>query len=172
MSNALPMLAAIVQRGILLAGNAASERALVASSERKLTRLGFDLHDGPIQDVALLGEDLRLFRDQLELVLGPLSENKLVRGRIEDLDAQLVAIDSELRRLSTEVQAASVLLQRPFRDALRDRILQLWNNPEKCAAFSEAAKNSIRDSRTHDVFWHEVMSLARECALATAGGTC
>src|SRR5207253_7453175 len=122
MSEALPMLAAIVQRGILLAGNAASERALVASSERKLTRLGFDLHDGPIQDVALLAQDLRLFRDQLELVVGPLTKHEHVRGRIEDLDAQVAALDGELRRLSGEVQAASVLLNRPFPAALRERV--------------------------------------------------
>jgi signal transduction histidine kinase len=122
LEEAVPMLDAVLERDVLRAVNAASEHALVASSERKLTRLGFDLHDGPIQDVALLANDLRLFRDQLELVLGPLSEHELVRGRIDDLDAQLVAIDSELRRLSTEVQAASVLLQRPFRAALGDRI--------------------------------------------------
>ena len=63
----VPMLGAILERDALLAANAASERALVESSERKLTRLGFDLHDGPIQDVAVLAEDLRLFPDQLEM---------------------------------------------------------------------------------------------------------
>jgi nitrate/nitrite-specific signal transduction histidine kinase len=46
----------------------------------------------------------------------------LVGGRIEDLDAQLVSLDAELRRLSSEVQAASVLLNKPFNGALRDRI--------------------------------------------------
>jgi signal transduction histidine kinase len=70
----------------------------------------------------VLAEDLRLFRDQLELVVGPLKQHKLVRGRIEDLDAQLAALDAELRRLSNEVQAASVLLSRPFRTALRERV--------------------------------------------------
>jgi signal transduction histidine kinase len=122
LEEAVPMLGAVVERDILRAENAASERALVESSERKLTRLGFDLHDGPIQDVAVLAHDLRLFRDQLEPLLGPLSEHELVRGRIEDLDAQLGAIDSELRRLASEVQAASVLLRRPFRAAVSDRV--------------------------------------------------
>jgi signal transduction histidine kinase len=122
MAEAVPMLGSILERELLLAGNAASERALVESSERKLTRLGFDLHDGPIQDVAVLAEDVRLFRDQLERVIGPLSDQERVRGRIEDLEAQLVALDAELRRLSSEVQSASVLLNRPFERALRDRI--------------------------------------------------
>ena len=65
LAEAAPMLGAVLERDALLASNAASERALVESSERKLTRLGFDLHDGPIQNVAIVAEDLRLFRDQL-----------------------------------------------------------------------------------------------------------
>jgi signal transduction histidine kinase len=122
LADAAPILGAVLERDALLSGNAASERALVQSSERKLTRLGFDLHDGPIQDVAVLAEDLRLFREQLERIDGPLTKHKLVGGRIEDLDAQLVSLDAELRRLSSEVQAASVLLNKPFDRALRDRI--------------------------------------------------
>jgi len=117
-----PTLAALVERDALLASNAETERALLEASERKLTRLGFDLHDGPIQDVAVLAEDLRLFRDQLDVVLAPRGKRKLLHGRIEDLNAQLVALDAELRRLSGEVQAASVLLNRPFRAALHDRV--------------------------------------------------
>ena len=58
-----------------------ARRALVAAGEKRLMRLGFDLHDGPIQDVlALAGETQRL-RDQIypfvleshrELALRPL----------------------------------------------------------------------------------------------------
>jgi signal transduction histidine kinase len=122
LGEAAPMLDAILQRGNLLAEHVASQRALVASSERKLSRLGFDLHDGPIQDVAMLAEDLRLFQKQLESVIGPAKQRTLVRGRIEDLDAQLVSLDTALRRLSSEVQAASVLLNKPFSAALRSRV--------------------------------------------------
>jgi signal transduction histidine kinase len=116
------MLAAVVERDSLLTANVASERALVASSERKLTRLGFDLHDGPIQEVAVLADDLRLFRGQLEGVLASAPQRKLFDGRFEDLDAQLVALDSELRRISNEVHAASVLLNRPFSAAVEDLV--------------------------------------------------
>ncbi len=134
--QAVPIISAVLERELLLSGNAASERALVESSERKLTRLGFDLHDGPIQDVAMLAEDLRLFRDQLEMLAGPLAKRKVVRARFEDLEAQLVGVDAELRRLSGEVQSASVLLNRPFRRALADR----------CQAF--AARTDIEPKLT------------------------
>jgi signal transduction histidine kinase len=122
LAEAVPMLGAILERDALLGVNAASERTLVQSSERKLIRLGFDLHDGPIQDVAVLAEDLRRFRDQLEILLRTQKHRGLAGERLDDLDAQVVALDAELRRISKEVQAASVLLNRPFPRALRDVI--------------------------------------------------
>jgi signal transduction histidine kinase len=120
--EAVPMLGAIVERDALLAANAASERTLVQSSERKLTRLGFDLHDGPIQDVSVLAQDLRLLRDQLEVVVRNPRHRGLIGGRLDDLDGQLAALDAELRRISNEVHATSVMLNRPFARALRDVI--------------------------------------------------
>jgi nitrate/nitrite-specific signal transduction histidine kinase len=82
--------------------------------------LGFDLHDGPIQDAAMLGEDLRLLRDQIDAIVRNPTHRTLVAGRLDDLDAQIAALDAELRRISNEVHAASVLLNRPFTKALRD----------------------------------------------------
>jgi signal transduction histidine kinase len=120
LAEAVSMLGAVLERDALLAGNAASERALVQSSERKLTRLAFDLHDGPIQDIALLAEDMRQFRDQLEILAANPLHRKRMRGRFDDLDTQLGALDVELRRISNEVHGASVLLDRPFTRALRD----------------------------------------------------
>jgi signal transduction histidine kinase len=92
---------------------ATTEHAL----ERRLMRLGFDLHDGPLQELLLLGEDLRMFREQLVSVLGPEREQALLRGRLDDLDARLVALEGGLRRISTSLHA-SVLVDRPFEQAL------------------------------------------------------
>jgi signal transduction histidine kinase len=119
LAEAVAMMGAILERDALLVSNAASERALVESSERKLTRLGFDLHDGPIQDVAVVAEDLREFRDQIDKILKA-GHRKLVRGRLKELESQLLSLDVDLRRISNEVRAASILLNRPFRGALQD----------------------------------------------------
>lgn len=123
LAAAAPMVGAILEREALLEANAVAERAIGESSERKLTRLGFDLHDGPIQDVAVLAEDLRGLRRKLER--GPRAAGdggrwETIRAQMDDLDAQLLALDTELRRISNEVRAASVLLNRPFAAALRD----------------------------------------------------
>jgi signal transduction histidine kinase len=120
MREALPMLAATVERDGLLARNAASERALVEASERRLTRLGFDLHDGPLQDLVLLGEDLRLLRGQLGRLSGA-GEEQLLRGRLDDIEAQLVALEAALRGIATSAHA-TVLTSRPFATALNDVI--------------------------------------------------
>jgi signal transduction histidine kinase len=75
---------------------------------RRLNRLRFDLHDGPQQEVHLLAQDLRLFRDQL----APMIEDHLDRdralGRLDDLQSQLVALDAGLRRLSTAARSPLV----------------------------------------------------------------
>jgi signal transduction histidine kinase len=108
-----------LERDAQMTRNASDERALVEGGERRLMRLGFDLHDGPLQELLLLGEDLRLFRQQLDKVLGQQREQKLLRGRLDDLDARLVALEGGLRRISTSVHA-SVLVDRPFDQALQD----------------------------------------------------
>lgn len=102
---AAPQIAAILDRTELLATGGAESSSAIAALERRLARLRYDLHDGPQQDVHLLALDLRLFRDQLGLVLkGEPNANRLI-GRLDDLEAQLVALDSELRQISTSMQS-------------------------------------------------------------------
>jgi signal transduction histidine kinase len=115
----LGALAAALDRDTLMARNAVDERALVEGGERRLKRLGFDLHDGPLQELLLLAEDLRLFREQLTGVLGEGGEQSILRGRLDDLDARLIALEGGLRRISTSLHA-SVLIDRPFAQALQD----------------------------------------------------
>jgi signal transduction histidine kinase len=86
------------------------------TAERRLMRLRFDLHDGPLQDVLMLAEDLKLFRNQLESTVSSDHHSRLL-GRIEDLEARLVALDGDLRRISVSVQSP-FLHQKSFEDAL------------------------------------------------------
>jgi len=101
----------------LLDRNAAHERSLVESSERRLVRLGFDLHDGPMQDIAALAHDLRFFRSQLVPYLGGTSEADLLLGRVDDLEARLVTLDRDLRDVARSLDAPA-LSRMPFADAL------------------------------------------------------
>jgi signal transduction histidine kinase len=104
LEHAIASLGAILERERLIARSVAAERTLTQTHERRLARLGFDIHDGPLQDLSLLGEDVRLLRHQLSDVLAP-DVKDIVLGRLDDLDAQMVALDSALRRISASLQS-------------------------------------------------------------------
>jgi signal transduction histidine kinase len=114
-------IAAELERTFLLERSAAREQRLVAASERRLARLGFDIHDGPIQDVAALAEDLRFFRTQLRQGISAERQGDLLVGRVDDFEGRLVALDRELRELTHSLERTSAV-ERPFGEALRSQI--------------------------------------------------
>lgn len=84
----------LVEREFLLQRSAARERDLVTASERRLSRLGFDLHDGALQHVAALRNDLR----QLQA---------------HHLEQRVAELDRVLRELAHSLEPAS-LMRRPL----------------------------------------------------------
>ena len=110
------VLAPILEREALLERNASRERALVASGERLLTRIGFDLHDGPIQDVAALAGDIRMLSQRVEEHSEPIPDGVLC-GFLEDLQARLGAIDKGLRDVVHSLESPLVA-RAPLADAL------------------------------------------------------
>jgi signal transduction histidine kinase len=97
----------VLEREALLTRNASRERALVASGERLLTRVGFDLHDGPIQDVAALAADIRMLRQRVEEHPGPISQ-EILFGFMDDLHARIGAIDRGLRAVVHSLESPAV----------------------------------------------------------------
>jgi signal transduction histidine kinase len=114
-------LASAIERDLLLDRSTRRERTLVDAAERRLARLAFDIHDGPIQDAAALAGDLQLFRRQLEIGLPANAPRELLLGRVEDFRAQLFALDRELRELAHSFERRSIGEQ-PFADVLRRHI--------------------------------------------------
>ncbi len=114
-------LAPLIEFNALLGRNAARERSLTDASERRLTRLGFDLHDGPMQDIAALATDLRLFRKQLAQLLVESRHAETALGRVDDLEARLISVDGELRELARSLQSPSGL-RLPLVDAIRHEV--------------------------------------------------
>lgn len=113
-----PVLSALLDREALQAYEHATRETVMSSVERRLARLRFDLHDGPQQDIHLLAQDLSLFREQVRpMVAGDPNSDRLL-GRLDDLEAQLVALDEDLRRLSSAVQSP-FLTAGSLTDALR-----------------------------------------------------
>lgn len=101
------MLASILERDLLLGRSASREQQLHQANERRLLRVGFDLHDGPLQDIAAFAADLRLAREQLSQSLtGRL--RAIMLGRFDDLGGRLAEIDQTLRELSQSLESSSV----------------------------------------------------------------
>jgi signal transduction histidine kinase len=120
-AEAAVTLAPVIEFDALLQRNASRERSLTGASERRLTRLGFDLHDGPMQDIAALATDLRLFRRQLGPLLAHGKDAVIALGRIDDLEARLVSVDQELRELARSLQSPAGL-RVPLEDAIQHEI--------------------------------------------------
>jgi signal transduction histidine kinase len=120
LAQAAAFMSPIVEREHLLEHSSSRERTLVAASERRLMRLGFDLHDGPIQDVLALAAEVRLLQQQVyPFVLA--DHREIAYGRFEDLTARLVDLDRHLREIAHSLETKSVL-SRPLGEILHREV--------------------------------------------------
>jgi signal transduction histidine kinase len=101
----------------------AHEPGLAAANERLLVRLGFDLHDGPLQQVYALAQDVRLLREQMVGLVGS-THQETVLGRFDDLEAQLAELHQDLRDLAHSLEPRS-LLQQPLPEAVERELAAL-----------------------------------------------
>jgi signal transduction histidine kinase len=120
LTEAAAALSPAIERELLLEHSASRERTLIASAERRLMRLGFDLHDGPIQDVLALAADVRLLQQQVyPFVLEDYREQ--ANGRFDDLSARLVELDRQLREVAHSLETKSVI-SRPLGEILHREV--------------------------------------------------
>jgi signal transduction histidine kinase len=113
-------LSPLFERDMLLERNARRERTLVEASEKRMARIGYDLHDGPLQEVAALLGDLRLARSQLVKHFSAPSA-RLVDGRMQDIEARATAIERSLRELAISLEPKHVL-ELPFASVVQREI--------------------------------------------------
>jgi signal transduction histidine kinase len=157
-------LAPVLERELLLERSAERERVLVSAGEQRLMRIGFDLHDGPIQDVLALGADITHLRDQIyPFILD--THRERAAGRFDDLLARVVELDRQLRELSRSLESRSIV-SRPLGeilhrevDAFRERsgidaALEIRGDPESLTsaqriAVYRAIQESLSNVREH-----------------------
>ena len=121
-SEVAAALAPILEKDALLEQNASREEAIAGSLERRLVRLAFDLHDGALQDVSALVAEIRLLRAQAPDLARGGSSPTLLLGRLDDLEARLVALEIELRGIARSVDGPKVAT-RPLREVLREEVM-------------------------------------------------
>ena len=99
------------------------EHAPLTDSDRRLRRLAYDLHDGPLQELVALAEDLRLAAGQIDGVV-PDADRARVRGRFQDIEARLVALEESLREIAHGGRVASSV-QGPLEGMVRAELTVL-----------------------------------------------
>ena len=104
LEEAASAISPVAERDFLLERTAERERLLVSAGERRLSRLGFDLHDGALQHVATLGADVHRVRTELPAHLKP---------TLDSLAEGVSELDRVLRELAHSLEPAS-LLRRPL----------------------------------------------------------
>ena len=120
LQEAARCLAPVLEREMLLERSAERERTLAEAGERRLMRLGFDLHDGPLQDLVVLGSDVMQARGEIDRRV-PSRARRLVTGRLEDISAQIGALEGSLRELAQSLEPVSVL-ERPLSETLKREV--------------------------------------------------
>jgi signal transduction histidine kinase len=116
-------LAPLLERASLFDRRVQREHDLVAAGERRLLRLGFDLHDGPLQEIVALAEELRTASTQISEVV-PDDFRQRVRGRFNDVHARLGALDESLRQIAHSIRSTTAVA-RPVADAVEGELVAL-----------------------------------------------
>jgi signal transduction histidine kinase len=116
LEEAATALAPILERASLFDRRVQREHDLVAAGERRLLRLGFDLHDGPLQELVALAEEVRTASTQISSVV-PDDFRQRVRGRFNDVHARLFALDESLRQIAHSIRSTTAVA-RPVADAV------------------------------------------------------
>jgi signal transduction histidine kinase len=145
--QAAAMLSPAFERASLVERNVSGREALAQSAERRLRRLGFDLHDGPVQDVLALGAEMTHLTEQLgELDLGD-RPRQLLDGRMEDLRAYLLTIETDLREFCSSLESP-VLVSRPFEEALRGAVWTFTSKSDvQPSVFIEGDVDGLTDTQ-------------------------
>jgi|RhiMethySRZTD1v2_1073278.scaffolds.fasta_scaffold10466_7 signal transduction histidine kinase len=164
LSTTATAMSAIYERELLLERSAERERVLVRAGEQRLMRIGFDLHDGPIQDVLSLGAEVSLLRDQVYPFVDDAHRERAV-GRFDDILARVTELDRQLRELSRSLESRSIIT-RPLGEILHrevdsfaertgiDTRLEIRGDPESLTsaqriAVYRAIQESLSNIREH-----------------------
>lgn len=172
--EAARMLGLALEREALLDRGAARERALVEASERRLARFGYDLHDGPLQDIGAARRELCLLRRALAEALPPGEAALSALAQLDRVEEIVQTGEAGLRQLALSAESPAVLA-RSF-PALLERTMSSFTEATGIAADLRLAgeldslTGSQRIALLHVI--EEALTNVREHSHATAVRVC
>lgn len=146
LDEAANALAPLLERASLFDRRVQREHDLVAAGERRLLRLGYDLHDGPLQEIVALAEELRQASTQISEIV-PDDFRQRVSGRFSDVNARLGALDESLRQIAHSIRSTTAVA-RPVADAVEGELVALESATGIAAELEvEGDLSSLSDSQ-------------------------
>jgi signal transduction histidine kinase len=119
-AEAASALVPLLERRRLLASTLEVGRRLLDASERRIARLGFDLHDGPLQELALLLGELPGWERELAQCAFDEGARRSLERRLARLGCLLRALEQDLRALA--VSAGGPAATRSLRSTLEREV--------------------------------------------------
>ena len=117
---AVPLICQVLQRKALV--DSAEARGVDAAgiAERALVRFGFDVHDGPAQEIAALQADIRALEGQVSATFATDPRGELLLGRLQDLEARSAAVAEQIRSLARSASGVDECVEETLRGELRE----------------------------------------------------
>lgn len=149
---------------------------LANASERRLTRIGFDLHDGPVQTLAALLGAARMVHSQVADTLGGDARRPVVLEQIDDLTTRIVALEFEMRGLCHSLESPTVL-RKPLERVIEQEIVTFQRltgvipeveisgrfeelTPSQRIALIRVVQESLRNVREHSRARHVTVRIS------------
>jgi signal transduction histidine kinase len=107
----------VLERQALLDRGASRERSLVQASERRLASVAFDLHDGPLQDLAVVAAQAGGLRRDIGRVVDEPATRAGLLEQLAEVQARLVSVERDVRSLCHSLQSDG-MLKRPFAEVI------------------------------------------------------
>ena len=107
----------MLERRLVLEHGEAGARNVAATTERRLVRTAYDLHDGPLQALAVLAEELRLVTADV-VALVPESCRGAVAEALASVHEQAVEVEAEVREIARSLETSGVA-RRPIEELLQ-----------------------------------------------------
>jgi signal transduction histidine kinase len=105
-----------LERQLLLEHGAARAQSVGETIERRLVRTAYDLHDGPMQALAVLADELRLASaDVVRLV--PVACRGAVADALGSVHEQAAGVEREIREIAQSLETSAVV-RRPLTELL------------------------------------------------------
>jgi signal transduction histidine kinase len=121
---AAPLIGLMIERDALLSSAEARGADAAGAAQRALIRFGYDVHDGPAQEVAALQAEIRDFERQVAEVFAKDERAAMLRGRFQDLEARSTAVAGQIRALALSARSLAAS-EEPVEEVLRRELGEL-----------------------------------------------